>query len=666
MPQIARATNCFRIGTPQWLGDARFEALLALFEKYKGVTDEITFFTSETHPPLPLDVIAQRAQILAGRIEACRRFGYRAGINILATLGHHNENLPHSLDTDFTRMTDLDGGTCAGSFCPNDEHMRAYIARLYRITAGANPDYIWIDDDVRLFGHMPIRCGCFCDKCLEIFSSECGVVHTRDSLRQAFDTGSMAEKLAMRRAWLDHNRDTLIRLFRLIEWTCHEIKPELPLGFMTGERYFEGYGFDGLAETLAGPRATPVMWRPGGGAYTDESFDAFLQKAHQIGRQLAYVPESVVLIQSEIENFPYQRLKKSRHAVGLEAGLYIAAGCTGAAYNVLSMYDEPLDEYEPLVAHLSARRPFLDTLASLVGRAAPSGIYTGWCKDSFAARAIGGGHWFDGGGPDPTDHANELFVNGLPMAYRPEHAPVAALSGDSLTALDDAAIRRILSGGVYLDPSALTRLNDMGYGEYTGFTIEGAKEVDCIEQFLDHPLNQPFAGRRRDGRQSFWKSPCVMLKPAPGAAPLARVIDYAAQETAPCCLGVFENSLGGRVCAAGYYPWSHLHNLSKSSQIKAIFRWLSRDTLPGYIDSYHRMTLWVRPAASGGCVAIICNCSQDVAENAVIALRTDRQSARCVSADNTETPLTAAEAGPYRLFQMPRVAPWELAIIDCA
>jgi hypothetical protein len=74
-----------------------------------------------------------------------------------------------------------------------------------------------------------------------------------------------------------------------------------------------------------------------------------------------------------------------------------------------------------------------------------------------------------------------------------------------------------------------------------------------------HPLNGPFAGRKRDGRQSFWKGPAALLRPLSATAqPLSRLIGYAGDELCPCAMGVFENELGGRVCVAGYYPWIFL------------------------------------------------------------------------------------------------------------
>lgn len=667
---MSMSTACvsFRIGTPIWRPEPRFNELLAMFERHKGVTAELAFFTSETHPCLPLDVIRERAALLAVRMPAVRKLGYRAGINILSTIGHHNENLAHSLSGDFTRMTNIDGQTCEGSICPNDERSRRYIRDLYEAIAKAGPDFIWIDDDVR-FSHMPIGNGCFCDLCLALFEKETGLKYSRAALKKAFASDAPDRKLRVREAWLQHNRNTIARLFELIETTVHSLKPGMPLGFMTGERYFEGYDFTHWAEILAGPHQAEVMWRPGGGFYSDETLRDMVGKSHEIGRQVALLPAGVRSIQSEIENFPYQSLKKAAITTALEAASHIAAGCTGAAFNVLSMYDEPLDEYEPLVATLHRYRPFLDRLAVTQGRAEPLGVYTGWNKDSFIAAGIDDPDWTKAyGGSAMGNYANELFEIGLPAAYSRKQASVTTLTADSPLSFSDAEIREILARGVYCDGRALTRLNEMGYGELTGFRVERYLDMDCIEQFTDHSLNGSFAGRKRDGRQSFlwWAWPCAVLTPTDQRAEtLARVIDYAGLETAPCCSGVFENALGGRICVAGYYPWTYLQNLSKSTQIKSIFRWLSGNTLDAEVESFHRVNLWARRPHKGPLAVALLNASLDQASALKVSLRTDQREVKVYDMRCRESRVRTepAESAAHRRMEMDPIPPWEMRLV---
>lgn len=655
-----RASISFRIGTGQWMSDQRFGELLAMFERHKGVTDQVTFFHSFTHSPVPLDEVRRRAGILARRIAETRKLGYRTGINILTTMGHHNEDLPHSLGNEYTPVMDIQGNVCLGSRCPNGEKMQEYIRELYVEMAKADPDYLWIDDDVRLAGHMPLGETCFCDNCLKVFEKETGKPWTRASLAAAFTTGNETERLAVCKAWLQHNRDTIARLFAMIEKTVHGVKPGMPLGFMTGDRFSEGYDFDRWAQVLAGPNHADVWWRPGGGFYSDEWTGGLAQKVHAIGRQVSALPASVVTIQSEIENFPYQRLKKAAHVTSLEAAADIAAGCTGAAFNVLWGHDESLEEFEPLVKHLHERRPFFDLMVKHLGRRPLSGVAANWNKD--AAAAGGGVPGFLNGS------AMGLFELGLPAAFRADTAPVVLLSADMVRVYSDDQLRALLSGGVYMDAPALAALNARGLGDLTGFEIDRAVDIDGIERFVEHPLNGSFAGRERDCRQSFNHWTAHLLRPRdPKAETLSKLVDYVGAEQGPCVSGVFENRLGGRVCVAGYFPWTFQHSLAKSSQMKAIMRWLSKDRLPGYIASFHKMSLYIREPDAGQVALAFSNDSFDPAENVVLMLRTDQSRIRVFDMNCKETIVEASGTdGPYRKFVIPQVEPWEMRLVVTA
>jgi hypothetical protein len=663
-PPIDRAYISFRISVNQWMPDGRFRDLSALFEKYPGVTDEITFFTSFTHPPIPADEMQRRCKILADRIAQAKALGYRAGINVLSTMGHHEENLPNSLSGDFTPVTDILGNVSRGSFCPNDPRLQEYVRRIYEHAADAGPDYIWIDDDVRLMGHGPVGQTCFCDHCLAVFAKESGTQYTRATLNAAFTTGDAEQQMALRKAWLAHNRATVARLLALVEQTVHQVRPGLPLGFMTGDRFFEGYDFDRWAEVLAGPEHAPVTWRPGGGFYEDSVTTGLAGKSHDIGRQVSLLPLSVRSIQSEIENFPYQRLKKAAQITVVEAASHIGAGCTGAAFNVLSGNDEPLDEFEPLVARIHQTRPFYDLLARHLGRARPIGLFNAWNKDQAAASDF---LHDPGGGLAHLGRASQLLEIGLPAAYSSEGAAVTVLSPQSVAVMSKDEICRVLSTAVYTDVATLEVLNAMGFQDLTGLSAEQPHPVDCIEEFTTHPLNGPLAGRQRDCRQSFYRVPGYVgyvLKPHdPKVETLARIVDYGGRELSPSCLAVFENALGGRICVSGYYPWDFLHSLSKTAQMKAVMRWLARDRLPAYVASYHKVNLWVREPSGGQRALALLNASFDPAEGLDLAVATGSDQARVFDMQGQEQSLRAVRTdGPYRRFVLPTIEPWSMRL----
>jgi len=232
-------------------------------------------------------------------------------------------------------------------------------------------------------------------------------------------------------------------------------------------------------------------------------------------------------------------------------------------------------------------------------------------------------------------------------------------------AMTDDEITKILSSGVYMDAPALARLNELGYAELTGFQVERFIDEDCIEQLTDDPLNSSFARRKRNGRQSFWKSSAGMLNPLSASTRiLARAVDYSGSEIAPCCMGVFENRLGGRICVAGYYPWMFLQNLSKSSQIKSVLRWLSRDGLLAYVSSFHKINMWVRETDKDKMVLTATNTYLDAAEDVSLMLRTDKEEITVFDMTCAETKVQASDTdGVYGQFILPSIEPWQMRLI---
>jgi len=122
--------------------------------------------------------------------------------------------------------------------------------------------------------------------------------------------------------------------------------------------------------------------------------------------------------------------------------------------------------------------------------------------------------------------------------------------------------------------------------------------------------------------------------------------------------------LGGRICVAGYYPWTLLHFFSKLRQLKSIARWLSGDTLPAYVGSGHRAYLWVREAQTGGLALCVINAHFDPAEDLSLLIRTSADEATVYGMDCAQSRLACSgEDGPYRAFVLPSVEPWTLQMI---
>lgn len=662
---MSNALIALRVGPAHWMDDDAFSRLLTFLSRQPNTIDEVALFTADTHPPLPLAEIERRAQRLKEVLPALRAVGHRAGVNVLASMGHHEENLAHSLDGPWPRVTDPEGRVSLGSFCPANPGFQEYVRQLYHAVAQTAPDFIWIDDDVRLWGHHPITATCFCDGCVSRFNEEVGGTFSRESLAAALRRPEGSD--VWQRRWLAHNRQMIEQFLHLIAESVHRVDPTIPLGFMTGDRFYEGYGFAEWAAALSSELSGPARWRPGGGFYSDDAYMGLVEKAHDIGRQVGQLPPQVAIVQSEIENFPYQKLRKSVEVTVLEGAAHMAAGATGLAFNVLNLFSQPRDthaEYAPFLDRIAQVRPFYRRLQESAGRGVVRGIWPAWNRDLFCDP--GAEDWFQ---PSRTVKAlRQLYTLaeiGLPVAYSQEGACLTALSGPLPAQFSHDELERIFSGGVLLDGSAVQTLQEMGVdlAAWLGIDLDGTIDKDAIEILVDHPLNGPFAGYRRDCRQSFWGQPAYRLRPLASAVePLARLVDYGGADLG-MTMTAFENALGGRVVVMGYYPWTLIHTQAKGDQLKAICRWLSRDTLGGVVETYARAPLWVRDGTNGKPVFVVLNASLDPAPQLSLRLRTAAAQIESLSMDGRMRTLTAQPDGDHIRVTLPDVAPWSIHLL---
>lgn len=697
--RLSKARFSLRVSIFNWDHPPRLAELLDYLANNPGTVDEVALFTQISGSALPLGTIQEHARRLKQVLPRFKALGLPAGINHLATVGHYDENLAHSLDEPWQRLVDISGEVSRGCYCASDSRVQEYIRQVYIALAETEPDFIWFDDDLRLEPHgSRVQYPCFCDACLAIFAQETGQSWTREALRKAFGgdwrhelavegeiatpsalamTGEIAgqsalamtgerelsERLELRRRWLEHNRQYAARALAVMRAAVDEVNPELPLGFMTVEGSYSAYGMAEWAQALAGKKNLPVKCRPGGGYYTDRIPVESLAKAHWTGRQNAFLPSKVVDVQYEHENFPYQPPMKSQAVFRDEIAMALAVGCTGAAFNIMGLTRDPLGEFFPYLDEVRACRPFFDRLAATFQRSPNLGFWPGFTRDHSAALNPRQ-DWF----ATPlwgVDFSlfTELAEIGLPMAYEPQAAALAALNRTSVLDLPRTELLRLLAGGVMLDGPALVELEGMGLGEYTGFSVLGIKEEDTFETFSDDPLNGAYAGWQRDCHPSFHPDKAHRLAPHPGARVLAELTDFEQVSQGPCA-GVFENRLGGRVAVLGYYPWILLQSLAKSSQIKALFRWLSRARLPGYIASHARAALWCKADPAGRLAFLVINASLDPAPGLELLALTGGTELTWLRMHGREGALQAAGVdGSYYRYRLPELKPWEAVLL---
>lgn len=658
--------DCIRVSVDFLDREDLVDELIEGLGRAPGLVSEWALFTNYYHCARTLEYLQDVADKMARLIPRIRAAGYRAGINHLTTVGHHNEYLQVAVDDSLRRQVGLDGQCSEGALCPADPLVQEYVRRTYEILAAAGPDFIWIDDDVRYSGHMPTAGCCLCELCVEEFSHLMGESFTHASLVAALDDPDFGRRSTTRRRFMERNSQIIRQLFVLIEQATHKIDPRIELGFMTGDRFWEGYGFTAWAEALRGDARVPVRWRPGGGYYTDANPHELIDKVNDVGRQVAALPAYVDIIQAEIENFPYQPLRKATQSNALEMTGYLFAGCTGNALNILSGEANGLSEHLPLIQRLHRCVPFWDRLKVELTGSRLVGVWPAWDGLQIAAGAEGGStsHFHD------IQHDMRLPYSlqdlGVPICYREEYAAAVALAGRMPLALGPERMRGLLAGGVLLDTGALQSLQAMGLAELAGVTAGQEHAWDTVEVFAEHRLNGADAGKARDCRQSFNRLTAHELVPASDSVEvLSRMRGYDGSDRGPC-VTCFENTLGGRVAVMSYFPWTLNGSQYKRRQTNSICAWLAGGAMPMTIHTVSRITPWVRRKQNGALVIGLLNLGADTYDTVALTINTDRRRAQRVRMDGVIEDLQAASSGAALHVELDHVDPCSFELLLCA
>ncbi len=656
-------TLSWRIGLAQWETDAAFARLLDLLGRHRTVVDEVALFETITHHLyIPLDVYARRMDLAAKRIDALREAGIAsAGINVLCTIGHINEGWSYMPPLPFQAMVGHDGGVSTSCACPNTPAMRAYVRAKYELVAAARPDFIWVDDDIRMH-HHGVAWGCFCPVCLDLFERRSGRKYTREELARTFDDPAQGE---LRRLWVEQNAATLTSLLADVAATVHGVNPKIALGKMSagpGWTTYSGQAFDRWFTALQATKA-----RPGGGFYSDATPIEMYRKAVECGWQRASLPPAIADVQYELENFPYQRLKKSATALIDECTLALAYGLNGVAFNLLGMQADAAADVLPLLERIPPARPLWERWVRHTAGMPTAGLWAAWSSQLMARRSVRPGERWLGWQPQ-YDVTRPLVLGeiGLPIAA---DAPGCAtvLCGRIAEVFSDSELRAMLSGGVLMDSTALEILAERGLGHLTGVRLARRLDNGLMERFADDPLNGPAAGQLRDARIEFWGNALGMgdvLEPvAAGVRILTVMEDYFYRPQGPG-MTAFENELGGRVVVIGYAPWIFLHSVAKRRQLQNVADWLSRDRMPVRVDETVPLVSVARGSVDHerGGVALL-NAGLDPIAAATVHLRTAARRACLLTAGGRTRALAAqAEAGGLCLT-LRQLEPWETRLI---
>ena len=652
----------WRIGLPHYETDDAFAQLLKFVKQQRRIVDELALFETITHHQyVPLDVYRRRMEMAAGRIDALRKAGVASvGVNVLCTIGHINEAWSYMPPLPYQGMVGHDGSVSKGCACPNTPAMREYVRAKYALVARAQPDFIWVDDDIRVH-HHGVAWGCFCETCLRIFAKTAGQSFCRATLVAGLNDPAHA---TLRQLWIQQNIESIASLLADVAAAVRSVDSGIALGLMTNGPAWTTYSGMGFEQWFTALHATKA--RPGGGFYSDAVPGEMLRKNLDCGWQRATLPAAVRDVQYEVENFPYQILKKSATALVNECTLALAQGHNGIAFNLnaLSVANE---DWLPLIQQLPALRPLWEQWTAYVTGLPTAGLWAAWSPQLTAKRVVRPGEdWFGGSGAHDITRPLVLNEIGLPLAVdRPGCGTI--LSGRVAEVFATAELREMLAQGVVMDSTALEVLTQRRLAHLTGVRISRRTDNGRRERFTDDGANGPFAGHVRDARIEFWGDARgmgdVLTPMAKGVRVLADLEDYFGRQQG-ACLTAYENSHGGRVVVMGYAPWIFLHSVAKRQQLQNVADWVSRGRLPVRVDEPVRLVPVVRMSADGRRLAILLlNAGMDAIPTATVHLRSRATRVRLLAPEAKDRPVTLQREKTGGVLTLRNIPAWGFRMI---
>lgn len=654
----------FRILVTRCRTDEEFQRTLLFLDQYRDCIDEISLFTEYWHHGYyPLDRFAELCEVLKDRVAHLKREGYSSvGINMLNTIGHTDEAWDILPKLPFQPIVGHDGVVSLSSFCPNDPDAKEYIRKKYTMIARARPDFIWVDDDTRLFHHPNVKFACFCPTCIDLFNVKYELTGGREELAKKLNaTGGKK----LRAAWVQQNVETIERLMQLIEQSVHAVDGSIVLGLMTTGKEMSTYNGDRYDLWMEGLKAT--KGRPGSGFFNDVMPIQMLRKAIGIvGRQVAAYPACVTDIQYELENFPFQKLGKSLRMFTAECTASLFNGANGIAFDALKQELGSLDDYHDIMKRIEINRPYWKTIVSKMTDLPLAGLYPAFSSTIAHEMDVKNGDWFKL--LETENFTNEYGLNelGIPYTFQENQSSGTVLSGSMALGFSVDELKCILGKGVLLDGQALEVLWQRGLGELCGVEIIGTYSNGVLEQFTEDPLNGNNHKEQRDGRLSFWGDKAFVLRPTNDRVrSLSGLIDYNGKELGST-FTVFENELGGRVAVHGYMPWTNLASSAKRAQLVAVCDWISKDRLPVIIKSTLKIVPFVRASNSRAVIGLL-NTSFDETGEFEIELRTP---ATCLYEISAVEPRMHIEESRIRremdktFVTLRSIEPWTFQILE--
>lgn len=651
----------WRIAPAIYSNTEKWQSFLRLIDKYDDVADEVAFYiVDDTFPELsPLEDKKRQAEVCETCFDDLRKRGCTVGINVWPTIPLYD--IEKAYFPDMRRMVGIDGVVSDNLVCPVSDEFIEYMSEKYAVFAKINPDFIWMDDDLR-FTHMGSNYPCFCEECVKNFKN--GAFSSREELEEALAKDKNRD---LRIAWSSYGAERLAKLCSALRAKVDQINPNIDIALMTvGATHttFSGDYIEKCMKELCSRRA-----RPGHDLYSDRNPDKIMWKILEVGRQVLEYPETTTDIYWEEDSHPQGHLGKSFHTRQNEVSLGLMAGCTGVAFNHLSLNGNldkrlarEIDELHSLRSRWEKFYDFSKDLSwvgmwpmyswFMTAKADPK--YAWLMENPFGENDF---NYCDITPPE------KIGPFGIALTADRNNASATLLSGKTLTALDKDELKAVFSSNVYMDVSALQALEELGLEKWAGVRanpIKRSAKPPCV--FTNHPFNGDFAGH------SYRTADATVG--AQTLEPLDENVEWLGyrpkymSDGELCYISKYQNELGGKVIVNGYDAWIGLDSPNNLYQLASIAEWFD---LPLRLEWKNenivsRVQPYIRTNGKKAAVMLL-NASFDTTNPFEIIVKGEMTNAVLLKPDGSETKLLSRRENDSLCVDIPTIDMWDIAFV---
>ena len=654
------------------LGNLHYKAKLLdeLFDvltRQPGSLDEVWLCSEYGFPPM--DVHEKSANAMIAAAERFRKAGIGVSLQISNSLGHgdYAKNRDYRGIT-WRRMVGADGTVMSYGNCPRDKVCLEYLRESSRLYALHKPDILFIDDDLRMHHHEPVKFACFCDGCVAEMNAQWNTSLTRDEIVVNVNKTS-PEGAEWRERLVQFNGESRAVVTRAIAEGVKRSSPGTVGGLQhAGPDWccYSGTTHNAVLDVLRDVFGKPPCVRPGGGFYDDHAPREMIHKALNISCQIAFLPEYVKNIRYENEDLPHSTLGKSPHGMVVESALCFAYGCNSLSYTSLGGENEPPAEREALLSRIAAWRPYFLRLAALSEKSEAGGL--GLCLSPT--------HYKNSYGK-PFDWANtgligvyDIAAAGLPIAYgKEENFRGFLLHPRAADGMDEDELRRLFSKGVVTCGDTINKLKQRGLERLTGITCELLDFKPACEMLTDDELNAGYAGRKW---APFIFSPgySVYKLENKSAAHYRVISEYLRHNTELTGEAVKDGNSaivavtppGGKIAVFGYDLWDSVINTARRAQLLAAADYVTNRQVPAYVATHSQTVCVPRIDPQGRLVSVtVLNASIDQTPALTLKARnTAGEHAMLIKPCTGDMPLRMNRMdGGYEVY-LPALEPWNI------